>query len=803
MSVMGYNIRKAGVIGAGTMGSGIAALLAGVGIEVVLLDVPARDTIPETPPAERNAPALEGLKRMQNARPPQLFALSDLDLIRTGNIEDDLSLLHDAGWVIEVVVERLDVKQQLMGRLAEVVGPETIISTNTSGLPIRAIADGLGERFSRRFLGTHFFNPPRYLRLLEIIPHPNTDPEILDFMVDFATRTLGKGVVIANDTPNFIGNRFLSIVGSQTVNAALDNGLTVDEVDALTGPLIGRPRTATFRLNDLIGLDVLQHIADNLYPAIADDPARDVLRHPGAQALFRALLDRNWLGNKSGQGFYKQVKTADGRREFWTLNLSTLEYEPPSKPAFESVARHQHVADTGERIRLLIGEDDRAGRFLWHHHAFYLAYASHRVPEITASLANIDNAQKWGFGHELGPFEIWDALGVAATVPAFEDAGYPVAAWVKEMIAAGYATFYQRDETGQAIGYYSPQAKTYVPFAGDERAVSIPRLRSDSGRIILSNDSASLLDMGDGVGLLALHSPNSQLDAGAIDMLWRALDHLDNGLDALVIGAEGDRFCAGSNLFALLTLARAGQLDDLNATIKRQQDALKLLRYAAGPVVVTPFGVAQGAGVELMLSADRVVAHMELAAGFTEPSAGLIPMGGGCNALLRRFLNPVMEASEQADPLPHIRRAFDLIAGGRVSGSATEARQMRLLGECDRIVMNRAHLLGEAKREALHLAGHYRPGRAGKVWAAGRDAYDALLKDIDADVAAEKATEHDALLRRKLAYVLTGGPVDEPGWVDEQTILDLEREVALELLGEVRTLERIAHLLQTGKPLKN
>lgn len=803
MALMGYNIRKAAVIGSGTMGSGIAALLAGVGVEVLLLDVPARDTQPGDPPAQRNALALEGLKRMQTSRPPQLFAAADLDLIRAGNIEDDLSLTRDADWVIEVVVERLDVKQQLMGRLSETVGPDTIISTNTSGLPIQAIADGLGERFSRRSLGTHFFNPPRYLRLLEIIPHPNTDPEVLDFMVRFATRTLGKGVVIANDTPNFIGNRFLSMVGGQAVNAALDSGLTVDEVDALTGPLIGRPRTATFRLDDLIGLDVLQHITDNLYPAIPDDPAREVLRHPETQALFGKLLENGRLGNKSGQGFYKQVKAADGSREFHTLNLSSLEYAPASKPQFESVARHRQTADTGERIRLLLGEDDRAGRYLWHHHAFYLAYASQRVPEITASLVNIDNAQKWGFGHELGPFEIWDALGVAETVPAFEAAGYPVADWVKAMLASGYPTFYQRDEAGQPIGYYSPQTKTYVPFEDDARAVSIPRLRADATRHMLVNDSASLLDMGDGVGLLALHSPNSLLDADTVDMLWRALDHLDGGLEALVIGADGDRFCAGLNLFALMTAARAGQFDDLNAAIKRAQDALQLLRCAPKPVVSAPFGVAQGAGAELFMASARTVAHMELAAGFTEVAAGLVPMSGGCATLLRRLLNPVMEASAEADPLPLTRRIFDLIAGGRVSGSAKDARQMGLLRQCDRVVMNRALLLGEAKREALHLADGYQPARPGKLWAAGRDAYDALLADIDAGVSAGTASEHDALVLGRLAYVLTGGPVDEPGWVAEQVILDLEREAALELLGEEKTRERMAHLLQAGKPLRN
>ncbi|MBI1256347.1 MAG: 3-hydroxyacyl-CoA dehydrogenase/enoyl-CoA hydratase family protein, partial [Chloroflexi bacterium] len=357
---MAYNIRKAVVIGSGTMGGGIASLLAGVGVEVLLLDIPARDTQPGDKAAKRSAVANEGLKRVQSSRPAQLFAADDLTHIRTGNIDDDLDQVADADWIIEVVVERLDVKRSLMAKLAEVIAPKTIVSTNTSGLPIREIAEGLGDDFSRRFLGTHFFNPPRYLHLLEVIPHPNTDPAVVEFMVEYATKTLGKGVVIAKDEPNFIGNRFMSMSGSQIINYALDNDFTVDEVDALTGPLIGRPKTATFRLNDLVGIDIAVHVARNLYPAIPDDPARDVLVHPGATALFDKLMANGWLGNKSGQGFYKMMKTPDGGKDFYALDLKTFEYLPPSKPRFDSVGKHRKVEDTGERIKLLINEDDRA-----------------------------------------------------------------------------------------------------------------------------------------------------------------------------------------------------------------------------------------------------------------------------------------------------------------------------------------------------------------------------------------------------------------------------------------------------------
>lgn len=822
---MGYQIRKAAVIGSGTMGSGIAALLAGVGIETVLLDIPARETQPGDPPAKRNAVVLEGLKRLQTSRPAQLFSPSDLALIQVGNLDDDLGLTRDADWVIEVVVERLDVKQQLMGRLLDTVGANTIISTNTSGLPIRAIAEGLGPTFTRRFLGTHFFNPPRYLRLLEVIPHPDTDPAIVDFIVNFATRRLGKGVVIAKDEPNFIGNRFMSITLSQMMNYALDNGFTVDEIDSLTGPLIGRPKTATFRLNDLIGVDIATHVARNLYPAVPNDPAREVLHHPAADALFDRLMENKWLGNKTGQGFYKLVKAADGSKEFWTLDLNTFDYVPPTRPRFDSVSRHYKVEDTRERIRRLLAEEDRAGRLLWHHHAFYLAYASQRVPEITETIVNVDNAQKWGFSHELGPFEIWDALGVAETIPQFEAAGYPVADWVKQMVATGHPTFYQHDAAEQVIGYYSPQTVTYVPLHTDPLEMTAARLRAQkvesdvtgeagtpplvlAGRRgpageVARNAGASVLDMGDGVALLELHGPNASIDTDVIDMVWKSLDLLQSDFDALVVGSEMERFSVGANLFMVLMAAQAGQYDDINGMAVRLQSATQALRYASKPVVVAPYNMALGGGAELLMSGARVVAHMELYAGLVEVGVGIIPAAGGCKELVRRVVNPVMESSPNADVLPHLQRVFETIVLAKVSGSAREARQLGFLGACDRIVMNRAQLLGEAKQEALHLAANYQPLRAGKVWAAGQEAYAALLVGINGFRESGQATEYDAVIARKLAYVLTGGAVSEPGWVDEQVILDLEREAFMSLMHEPKTQERMGHMLQTNKPLRN
>ncbi len=801
---MPYQIKKAAVIGSGTMGGGIAALLAGVGIRTVLLDIPARDTKPGDLPAKRNAVVLGGLTAMQKARPAQLFSPDDLALIETGNIDDDLDKVADADWVIEVVVERLDIKQNLMAKLAEVVSPHTIVSTNTSGLPIKAIAEGLDDDFKRRFLGTHFFNPPRYLRLLEVIPHDSTDPALVDFMVDFGTRKLGKGVVVAKDEPNFIGNRFMSMSGMQAMNYALDHDFTVEEVDAITGPLIGRPKTATFNLNDLVGFDVAVHVARNLYEAIPDDPAREVLNHPGATALSEELLKRNWLGRKTDGGFYKMKRGADGSRELWALNLKTLDYEPPSKARFDSVGKHRKIEDTGERIKRMMQEDDRAGQYLWHHHAFYLAYASNRVPEITESILNVDNAQKWGFSHELGPFEIWDAIGVADHIAPFEDAGYPVAEWVRQMVASGYSTFYQYDDSGQKIGYYSPQAEGYIPLEQDPRRVTIAGLKA-AGAELARNDSASVLDMGDGVLLFEVHSKQNALDPDVFQMGWKALDMLENGdYCAMVVGNDAERFSVGANIFLAVMGIQSGQFDQIEQFLKGGQDFMNALRYASKPVITAPYQLTLGGGVELAFGGTQIVAHIELYMGLVEAGVGIVPGWGGCKELLRRVVNPVMRAHPNADVLPHLQKVFEQIATAKVSEQgAKQAREMGFLTPCDRIVMHRDHLLYEAKRTALYLAEDYTPRQPEQIYAAGRDAYAALLVGIEGFREQGFASEYDAHIARKLAWVLTGGALDEPGWVDEQVILDLERAATMSLFREEKTVERINHMLQTNKPLRN
>ncbi|QPC81976.1 3-hydroxyacyl-CoA dehydrogenase/enoyl-CoA hydratase family protein [Phototrophicus methaneseepsis] len=798
---MTYQIKKAAVIGSGTMGGGIAALLAGVGIPTLLLDIPAKESQPGDPASQRNAIVEGNLKTLQKMRPAQLFSADDISRISIGNIEDDLEKVADVDWVIEVVVERLDIKRNLMAKLAEVVNGNTIVSTNTSGLPISQIAEGLPESFRKRFLGTHFFNPPRYLRLLEVIPTPDTDPELVNFMLDFGSRTLGKGVVVAKDTPNFIGNRFMSMSGMQAMNYALDHDYTVEEVDALTGPLIGRPKTATFNLNDLVGFDIAVHVARNLYPNIPDDSAREVLNHPAANALSDYMLENNQLGRKTDKGFY-WMRREDGKKELWALNLKTREYEPPSKVSFDSVKEHGKVKPLGERIRLLMNADDRAGQFLWHMHAFYLAYASNRVPEITESIVNIDNAQKWGFGHEMGPFEIWDAIGVSNTIDAFEEAGYPVAQWVKDMVASGKETFYQKNEAGKVIGYYSPQASDYVPLERDPMAITIADLQAD-GKQIWSNGAGNLYDMGDGVLLWEFATKQNTITQGFIDAGYHALEILEAPeWKALVIGNDAERFSIGANLMEVLQGIQEYGIEGLDAYIKRLQYLTMDIKYASKPVVVAAFNMALGGGAEMIMSGNAVVAHAELYMGLVEVGVGIVPAGGGCKELVRRLINPVASSGSD-DLLAPMQKAFENIATAKVSESAKQAREMGFLAATDKIIMNRGYLLGEAKAHALSMANSYDPGEPEKVYAAGRDLYSALLVAVEGFKEAGYASEYDGVIAQKVARILTGGALSQPQWLSQDVFLSLERAAFMELFMETKSQERMMYMLQNNKPLRN
>jgi len=798
---MAYSIRKAGVIGSGTMVSGIASLLAGVGIPVVLLDVAAKDTTPESPFAKRNAIALDNLNKLKKSRPAQLFSASDSDLISVGNLADNLNMLSDADWIIEVIVEKLDVKKDLMAKLEEVRKPNGIITSNTSGLSIDAIVADRTEDFRRHFLGTHFFNPPRYLHLLEVIPGKDTDPELVEFFKEFGATTLGKGVVIAKDTPNFIANRFISVAGNFATAYAIRNGYTVEEIDNLTGPLIGRPKSGTFRLSDIVGNDVSVYVAKNLYPAIPNDESRDVIIDSEVMRVYDFLLAKGYLGNKTGQGFYKRVDV-NGDKQFWPLDLQTLDYVEPQQVRFESVGKHRKIEDTGKRYKALINETDRAAQYIWHTTAFYLAYASRRIGEIADDIPAIDNANKWGFAHEMGPFEIWDAIGVRETVPRMEADGYPVADWVKEMLNKGCETFYQRDGKGIVVAVYSPLKGDYEALMMDKNVVILKDLHR-AGKVLEENSSTSLIDLGDGVALFEVHTKVNTLDEDVFNLLNKSIDRAEKEFTGLVIGNQGDLFCGGANLGLFALMATQGSFDQLERAVRYGQETMQHIRFSPKPVVVAPFDRTLGGGVEMTLAGARVVAHSELYMGLVELGVGLIPGWGGCKESLRRIVTPVM-MTPNADPLPHIQKVFENIGLAKVSESAMMAREMGYLTSSDKIVMNRDHQIAEAKRTVLELAADgYQAPTPAKIYAAGRDVKAALKVGVYMMKDAKYISQYDTVLANGLINILCGGNITAPTFVDEQYILDLERETILSLIGNQESKDRIVYMLQNGKPLRN
>ncbi len=801
-------IRKAAVIGAGTMGAAIAAHLANAGIPVYLLDIVPTSLTPEEEakgltlkdPEVRNRIVMQGLERMKKSKPAALFSEDRLALITPGNMEDNFDWVGEADWIIEAVIERLDIKQQVMARIEEVRKPDAIVSTNTSGIPLRLIGEGRSEAFLRHFLGTHFFNPPRYLKLVEIIPGPGTDPEILEFMTEFVEKHLGKRAVRAKDTPNFIGNRLMVITGAFITKFAIENDYTVEEVDAILGKLIGRPKTAHFRLMDLVGIDVMDHVSRNLYEAIPHDPFRDLLTDPNVERVTKFLLEKGWLGNKTGQGFYKRVKQ-NGKKEFWHLNLKTLEYEPPAKPRWDSVKKAKDIEDLGERLRFLVQQDDKVGRLVWATLANQCSYAGYVTPEIADDIINVDNAMRWGFNHEMGPFEVWDALGVAETVERMEKDGYFVADWVKEMLANGHPSFYQY-ENGRVVGYYDFKKKAYKPMPTNPNVIVLKDLKAQ-GKEIERNLSASLIDLGDGVLLLEFHTKANALDPDIFKMYETALKRLDTDFDGMVVGNQGEHFCAGANVFNIAMAGQQKMVDMLHEMVKEFQSLMMAVRYFPKPIVAAPFGMTLGGGAEVVMAASRVVASAETYMGLVETGVGLIPAGGGCKELLRRVVNPAMR-TQGADPLPFLQRVFEQIAMAKVATSAEEARQMGFLTAADRIVMNPDFLIAEAKKEVLELVRQgYHPPVPEKIYAGGRDMLAALRIAVWSLREGNYITDHEVKIANHLAYVLAGGDHDRPTWVDEWHILNLEREAFVELAQEPKTLERIWNFLKTGKVKRN
>jgi 3-hydroxyacyl-CoA dehydrogenase len=798
---MKYQIHNAVVIGAGTMGAAIAAHLANAGVSVTLMDIVpgASGQRPDTNDrAARNKIVNTGLENAKKSRPASFLSSDQYALVKTGNLEDDFeAAVSKADWVIEVIVENLKIKQDLMVRIDAVRKPGGIVSSNTSGIPLKEIAAGRSDNFKRHFLGTHFFNPPRYLKLLEIIRTHETLPEVVDFISHFGEYRLGKGIVLCKDTPNFIGNRIAFGTGAFALRYILENGYTVDEVDAVTGPTMGHPKTATFRLIDLVGIDVWEHVGKNLAAGIPHDTyAMPYLMDEKANGLIKSMVEKGWLGNKAKAGFYKEVKTESGK-EFWSLNLQTLEHEPAKKVRFESIGKVREIELLGARLKALMKESDRGAALVKALTLQSFQYASAILPEVADTGKPVDDAIRWGFGHEAGPFEIWDMLGVRETVEQMKAAGFAPAPWVEEMLTAGIESFYQYNG-GQKVGVYDVSKRNYAPLARQKNLVLLKEQK-----VISQNAGATLYDMGDGVAGVEFHTKMNALDDDIFEIVNEGLNRAETDFDGLVIGNEADNFSAGANLFMVVVAAQQGMWETLDDAIRKLQNLNMRMRYFPKPVVVAPAGLALGGGCEVTMHASRVVAASELYIGLVELGAGVIPAGGGTKEIMRRVMNPPMK-TENAEVLAYLQRAFIQIGQARVATSAEEARQMGILGSADRVVLNREHLLTEAKREVLHMAATgYTPPAPEKIYVAGRDMLGAVQVGAYMFKAGGYISEYDNHIARKLANILAGGGLSKPAWVSEQYILDLEREAFLSLCGEEKTQARMWNLLQTGKPLRN
>ena len=772
-------LRRVAVLGAGTMGSRIAAHFANAGFPVDLLDI----VIPGQ--ANRNAAALGGIEGAVKQRPVGFFTESARALIAPGNFEDDLGRLGACDWIIEAVTEQLEVKRQLLGKVAGARAPGAILSTNTSGIPLARISEGWDAEARRHFLGTHFFNPPRYLHLVEIIRGVETAPDVLEWVSTFCDLHLGKGVVPCKDTPNFIANRIGTFFAATLFKLTVEGDYTVEEVDALTGSLIGLPNSATFRLADIVGLDIWAHVLNNLRELAPDDPGRD--RYVPPEFMTR-LIERGWLGEKRGQGFYKRVGP---QKEIHAIDLKTLEYHAARKPRFPSVDAARNIEELPQRVRALVAAQDRPGKFLWTLFRDLLVYSASMIPEISDRVVEIDRAMRWGYANKLGPFEMWDALGVEESVKRMRSEGVTVPASVERMLATGAKSFYEAADRNGTPGtrYFDLNAGAYRDLEARPGVLALNEIRRARG-VVKKNPGASLVDLGDGVLCLEFHTKMNAIGEDILQMVQAAIEETSRGFEALVIANQGEHFSAGANLMMILLAAQEGEWDELNAVIQRFQQATMAVKYAPKPVVAAPFGMTLGGGCEFVLHSARAQASAETYMGLVEAGVGLIPAGGGCKEMLLR--------------LGDAKAAFELIGYAKVSSSAANARELGLLRPQDEISMNPERLIGDAKRTALALAPVYAPGAPRTDIPVEGDAGYALLK-MGVYLAREGGfiSDHDAAIGEKLANILSGGRLTGRQTVSEQYLLDLEREAFLSLCGQPKTQERIQHMLKTGKPLRN
>jgi 3-hydroxyacyl-CoA dehydrogenase len=792
-------IANVAILGAGTMGARIAAHFANAGVRCSLLDVPGGG--PAARPDERNRPASAGLNNALAARPAAFFTPEGARLVRAGNFEDNFGWCAEADWILEAVVENLEIKRRLLERVDAERRPGSLVTTNTSGLPVARVAEGRSADFLDHWAGTHFFNPPRYLKLVELIAGPSTRPEVLGTLARFCDERLGKGVVFAKDTPNFIANRIgtFNLLTALALMAELE--MTVEEVDALTGPALGRPRSATFRTADVVGIDVLAHVVGNLYENLSSDESRELFRVP---KIVRKMIERGWLGEKSGKGFYQRIRRND-ESEILTLDGHTMEYRPRQRPKLPALDAGRLVNETGERLRALLGPGlegkaaDKTSRFLWGAISKPCLYTARRVPEIADSLVDVDRAMRWGFGWELGPFETWDAVGLEPMARALEREGNELPPLVERALQAGKRSFYELAEG--RTSYFDLGAASMKPVPEPEGILFLKLLKQQS-KVVEQNAGASLVDLGEGVVCCEFHSKMNALGGDSFAMLQACLRRLEKDFDAMVVANQGEHFSAGANLMLLLISAQEQDWEEIDLAVRQFQRVNQAIRYAPKPVVAAPHGMTLGGGCELSLHAARRQAAAETYMGLVETGVGLIPAGGGCKEMLVRAT--VAAGGTDLDLFQHLRPIFENIAMAKVSTSAEDARKLGYLAASDPVVMNGDRLVAQAKQTALALVrAGYHPPVPPTIRVLGEEFLTAAKLAIHMMLRAEYITEYDALVGRKLAHVLAGGSLSSSQIVPESYILDLEREAFVSLTGERKTQKRIAHTLKTGKPLRN
>ncbi|MBY8963620.1 3-hydroxyacyl-CoA dehydrogenase/enoyl-CoA hydratase family protein [Flavobacterium sp. D11R37] len=792
-------IKKVAVLGSGIMGSGIACHFANIGVEVLLLDIAPKELteaeqkkgLSLQDKAVKNRLVNEHLANALKSKPSPIYHQKFASRIKTGNMDDDMPKIAEADWIIEVVVERLDIKQKVFEQVEKHRRPGTLITSNTSGIPIHFMSEGRSEDFKKHFCGTHFFNPPRYLKLFEIIPGPETSVEVLDFLNNYGEKFLGKTSVVAKDTPAFIGNR-IGIYGIMSLfHQVKEMGLTIEEVDKLTGPVIGRPKSATFRTVDVVGLDTLVHVANGLYENVPDDEQHDLFKLP---EFISKMMENKWLGSKTGQGFYKKVD-----KDILALDLDTLEYRPQKKASFATLEQTKTIDRPIDRFKVLVKGTDKAGEFYRKNFAGMFAYVSHRIPEITDDLYKIDDAMKAGFGWENGPFEIWDAVGVEKGIEIIKAEGLEPAQWVNDMLASGNNSFYTVKD-GNTY-YYDLQSKSQKKVPGQDAFIILNNIRES--KKVWSNSDAIIQDLGDGILNLEFRSKMNTIGGGVLQGINKAIDLAEKEYDGLVIGNQAANFSVGANIGMIFMMAVEQEYDELNMAIKMFQDTMMRVRYSAIPVVVAPHGMTLGGGCEMSMHADKVVAAAETYIGLVEFGVGVIPGGGGSKEMALRAADNFHKNDVELNVL---QEYFLAVAMAKVSTSAYEAFDTGILQKGkDVIVVNKDRQLAEAKKYAKLLAeaGYTQPIKRTDVKVLGKQALGMFLVGTDSMEAGNYISEHDKKIANKLAYVMAGGDLSESTFVSEQYLLDLEREAFLSLCGERKTLERIQHMLTKGKPLRN